>query len=75
MLSNDRTRGNRQKLEYRNLFPLKHEKEILYFEYDIALEQAAQRGCASFSGNIENLPGSFLVQPTVREHAIVRRLD
>ena len=33
---------------------------------DGALEQAAQRGCGvPFSGDIQDLPGCLLVQPTV----------
>ena len=42
-----------------------HQKKILYCEDGRALEQAAQRGCAVFSGDIQDLPGHFSMQPTV----------
>jgi len=36
------------------------------FEDDGLLEHTAQRGCGiSFSGEIQNMPGCFNVQPTV----------
>ena len=41
-----------------------HEKKLHYFDGDRALEQAAQRGCGVTSGDIQNLPGHFPVQPT-----------
>lgn len=45
--------------------PYKHEK-LLYFEGDTALKQSAQRVCGvSFSEDIQDLAGHFLVQPTV----------
>ena len=44
--------------------PSEHEKELLYFEGDGALEQAAVRVCGfSFSGDIQTPIGQGLVQP------------
>ena len=43
------------------------QEELLYCGGDIALEQAAQRGHGvSFSGDIQNCPTFFPVQPTIR---------
>jgi len=35
------------------------------FEDDGLLEHTAQRGCGISSGEIQNMPGCFNVQPTV----------
>jgi len=53
-----------------------HEGELLYFEGDGALDQAAQRGCGvSCSGDIQNLPGCGAVQPALGDPALVGGLD
>ena len=55
--------------------PAEHE-ELLYFEDDGALEQAAQGGCrVSFSGDIQIPPGRSPVQPGVGDPALAGRLD
>jgi len=42
--------------------PYKHEKKMHYCEGYRALKQATQRHCrVPFSGDIQNLPGRFLV--------------
>jgi len=56
--------------------PSEHEEELLCFEGDGALEQAAQGGCGvSFSGHIKNLPGQGPVQPALGDPALAGRLD
>ena len=41
-------------------------KEFIHSKGDRVLEQTAQGGCGfSFSGDIQDLPGHFPVQPTV----------
>jgi len=46
------------------LFHWNMRTSLLYSEVDVALEQAAQRGCeVPFSGDTQNLPGYFPVQP------------
>ena len=58
---NDRSRGNGHRMKHRK-FHTKHKKELLHYEGDRALAQAAQRGCgASFFGDIPNQP----MQPAV----------
>ena len=53
--------------------PSEHEEELLYFEGDGALEQAAQGGCGvSFSGD---LPGHGPLQPAVGDPASAGGLD
>lgn len=59
----NRRRGSGHKLEHRMFHT---NMEELYCEGDIALQQAAQRGCgASFSGDTQDLPNCFPVQPAV----------
>ena len=53
-----------------------HKKELLSFQGDGALEQAAQRGCGvSFAGDIENPPGRGPVQLDLGDPASARGLD
>ena len=50
--------------------PPEHEKELLHFEGDGAVEQAAQGSCGvSFSGDIQDPPGQGPVQPAVGDPA------
>ena len=52
------------------------EEELLHFEGDGALEQAAQRGCGvSLSGHIQDPPGQGAVQPAVGDPASAGGLD
>ena len=61
----DRTRSNDLKFEHRQV-PCKHVEELLYSTCDGTLEQIAQRGRGvSFYGDIQDLSGCLLVQPTV----------
>ena len=56
--------------------PSEPEEELLYFEGDGALEQAAQGGCGvSFSGDIQDPPGRGPVQPDVGDPASAGGLD
>ena len=56
--------------------PAEHEKELLYFEGDGALEQVAQKCCGfSFSGDIQDPPGQGPVQPAVGDPALAGGLD
>jgi len=41
--------------------PYEHQKKLLFFEGDRALEQADQRGCGVSSGDIQHTPGCFPV--------------
>ncbi|GAB0202210.1 mitochondrial enolase superfamily member 1 [Grus japonensis] len=75
MVPSDRTRGNGHKVEHRK-FHLHMTKNLLHFEGDRALEQAAQRGCGvSFSGDIQNPPGHNPVQPALNDPALAGGLD
>jgi len=57
-------------------FPSEHEEELLPFEGDGALEQAAQGVCGvSFSGDIQEPPGQCPVQPAVGDPASAGWLD
>jgi len=48
-----------------------HEDELLYFEGDGALDQAAQKGCGVyFSGDIQTPPGRGPVQSALGEPAL-----
>ena len=72
-MPSDRTRGNEQEAEE---VPSEHEKELLQFEGDGALEQVAQGGCGvSFSGDIQDPPGRGPVQPAVGDPALAVGLD
>jgi len=56
--------------------PSEDEEELLHFECDGALEQAAQGGCGvSFSGDIQNPSGSGLVQSALGDPALAGGLD
>ena len=56
--------------------PSEHKEELLYFEDDRALEQAAQRCCGfSFSGDTQDPPGRGPVQPAVGDPASAGGLD
>ena len=56
--------------------PAGHEEELLHFEGDGALEQAAQRGCGfSFSGDIQDPSGQGPVQPAVGDPGLAGQLD
>ena len=56
--------------------PSEHEEELLHFEGDRALEQAAQGGCrVSFSGDIQDPPGQSPMQLAVGDPALAGALD
>ena len=56
--------------------PAEHKEELLYFEGDRALKQAAQRGQGvSFSGDIQNPPGHSPVQPALGDTVLAGELD
>jgi len=56
--------------------PSEHEEDLLHFEGDGALEQAAQRRHGfCFSGDIQDLPGQGPVQPAVGDPASAGGLD
>ena len=50
-------------------------EDLLYLEADGALEQVAQRGEVSFSGDMQNPPGRGPVQPAVGDPASAVGLD
>jgi len=59
-----------------HMYSPEHEEELLHFEGDGALEQAAQRGWGfSFFGDIQNPPGRGAMQPAVGDPALAGRLD
>jgi len=56
--------------------PTENEEEFLPSEGDGALEQVAQGGCGvSFSGDIQDSPGSGPVQPSLDDPASAGGLD
>jgi len=60
VVSSNMTRSNRHKLKH-TYVPSEHKEDLLYFEGDGALEQAAQGGYGiSFSRDIQNLSGEVL---------------
>ena len=56
--------------------PSAHDEDLLHFEGDGALEQAAQGGCGvSCSGDIQVPPGQVPLQPVVGDPALAGGLD
>ena len=45
-------------------------ENLVCFKCDRAVEQAAQRGCEIFSGDVQNPPGCDSVQPAVGKPAL-----
>jgi len=61
VVSNDRIRGNWHKLKRRK-FLWNMRRNF----FTVRLTEAGQRGCViSFSGDVQNFPGCFPVQPTI----------
>lgn len=59
-----RTRGNRDKLEQMKFY-LNMRNNFFTMRVTEDMEQAAQRGCAVSSGNIQNMHEHFPVKPTM----------
>jgi len=68
-------KGQRAQIEAQEV-PPEHKEELLHFEDDGTLAQAAQGGCGvSFSGDIQDPPGQGPVQLAVSDPALAGGLD
>jgi len=74
VVPSDRTRCSGHRLKAQAV-PAEHEEELLHSGGGRALEQAAQRGCGFFSGDIQTPPGRGPVQPAVGDPAMAGGLD
>ena len=65
VVSNDRTSGSGHKLKHKK-FHLNMKKNFHAVRAAEPWEQAVQRACGvSFSGDIQDPPGCFSIQPTI----------